>query len=242
MPVAHAPLITPTGTQHTPRVLVVDDEENIAYLVASGLRASGYVVAIASTGEEALDAALTFHPQAVVLDVMLPDHDGYEVLDKLRARGCAAPVLFLTARHETADRVRGLTCGGDDYIVKPFALEEVVARVHLALRRGTTAAPRPRRLQVHDLVLDEDAWRVWRADQEIHLTATEFSLLRCLMTNKNHVVTRAQILDHVWKYDFAGESAIIESFISSLRRKLDRGPVKLIHTVRGMGYSVREPA
>lgn len=242
MPVVHAPLTASAHTQDAPRVLVVDDEENIAYLVASGLRTSGCAVSTAGTGEEAVDTARTFHPQVVVLDVMLPDRDGYEVLSNLRADGCDAPVLFLTARHETAERVRGLTCGGDDYIVKPFALEEVVARVHLALRRGKATATRPGRLQVHDLVLDEDAWRVWRAGQEIHLTATEFALLRCLMANKNRVVPRAQILDHVWKYDFAGESGIIESFISSLRKKLDRGPVRLIHTVRGMGYSVREPA
>ena len=222
-------------------VLVVDDEENIAYLVGSALRMAGCDVISAGTGVEALERADALRPDAVVLDVMLPDIDGFEVLRKLRARGVPAPVLFLTARSETADRVRGLTSGGDDYIVKPFALEELVARVQLALRRqGGSAAPSGR-WQVHDLVLDEDAHRVWRGDEEVQLTATEFTLLRCLITNAGRVVSRAQILDHVWQYDFAGESAIIESFISTLRKKVDSGEPKLIHTVRGVGYSIREP-
>jgi two-component system OmpR family response regulator len=224
-----------------PRVLVVDDEENISYLVASALRLAGCDVQTCATGVAATQLADSFHPDAVILDVMLPDIDGLEVLRRLRSRGCLAPVLFLTARSETADRVRGLTAGGDDYIVKPFALEELVARVHVALRRrGTVPAP-PGRLQVHDLVLDDDAHRVWRADTEIHLTATEFTLLRCLLANAGRVVTRAQILDHVWQYDFAGESAIVESFVSTLRKKVDSTSPKLIHTVRGVGYSIREP-
>ena len=172
---------------------------------------------------------------------MLPDLDGFEVLRRLRAKGVDAPVLFLTARADTADRVRGLTAGGDDYIVKPFALEELVARVHVALRRrGSTPAPSGRH-QVHDLVLDEDQHRVWRGEHEVHLTATEFILLRCLLVNVGRVVTRAQILDHVWQYDFSGESAIIESFVSTLRKKVDAGDPKLIHTVRGVGYTIREP-
>ena len=172
---------------------------------------------------------------------MLPDLDGFEVLRRLRASGTAAPVLFLTARTDTADRVRGLTSGGDDYITKPFALEELVARVHVALRRAGTAAAPSARHQVHDLVLDEDQHRVWRGDTEVHLTATEFSLLRILLVNAGRVVTRAQILDHVWQYDFAGETAIIESFVSTLRKKVDAATPKLIHTVRGVGYTVREP-
>jgi two-component system OmpR family response regulator len=163
------------------------------------------------------------------------------VLRRLRAKGVTAPVLFLTARGDTADRVRGLTSGGDDYITKPFALEELVARVHVALRRrGAEAAPSGRH-EVHDLVLDEDSHRVWRAEHEVHLTGTEFSLLRVLLVNAGRVVTRAQILDHVWQYDFAGESAIIESFVSTLRKKVDATEPKLIHTVRGVGYSIREP-
>jgi two-component system OmpR family response regulator len=221
-------------------VLVVDDEENISYLVSSALRLADLDVTTAATGEEALAACSPTSPDVVVLDVMLPDLDGFEVLRRLRAKGVTAPVLFLTARTDTADRVRGLTSGGDDYITKPFALEELVARVHVALRRRGTSAPSGRH-QVHDLVLDEDQHRVWRGDTEVHLTATEFSLLRILLVNTGRVVTRAQILDHVWQYDFAGESAIIESFVSTLRKKVDTGEPKLIHTVRGVGYSIREP-
>ncbi|WP_299444717.1 response regulator transcription factor [uncultured Phycicoccus sp.] len=225
----------------TPSVLVVDDEENIAYLVASALRLAGMAVTTADSGTQALEAAARLHPDAVVLDVMLPDLDGFEVLRRLRTGGCAAPVLFLTARTDTADRVRGLTSGGDDYITKPFALEELVARVHVALRRGGAVAAPSARHQVHDLVLDEDQHRVWRGDTEVHLTATEFNLLRILLVNAGRVVTRAQILDHVWQYDFAGETAIIESFVSTLRKKVDATEPKLIHTVRGVGYTVREP-
>jgi len=222
------------------RVLVVDDEENIAFLVGSALRFHGCDVRTAGAGREALEIAAAFDPHVVVLDIRLPDIDGYEVLRQLRARRCAASVLFLTARGTTEDRVRGLTAGGDDYIVKPFALEELVARVHVALRRrGASAAPS--RLAVADLVLDTDAHRVWRGAVEVHLSATEFKLLRCLLANAGRVVSRGQILDHVWDYDFGGESAIIESFISSLRKKVDAGEPKLIHTVRGVGYSIREP-
>ncbi len=224
-----------------PRVLVVDDEENIAYLVTSALRLAGMDVTAAASGEEALAAAARTDPDVVVLDVMLPDLDGFEVLRRLRATGSTTPVLFLTARSDTADRVRGLTSGGDDYVTKPFALEELVARVHVALRRAGTAAAPSARHRVHDLVLDEDQHRVWRGDTEVHLTATEFSLLRLLLVNAGRVVTRAQILDHVWQYDFAGESAIIESFVSTLRKKVDTVEPKLLHTVRGVGYTVREP-
>ena len=223
------------------RVLVVDDEENIAYLVSSALRLAGLEVETAATGEQALDLARRTHPDVVVLDVMLPDLDGFEVLRRLRSSGVTAPVLFLTARSETADRVRGLTSGGDDYVTKPFALEELVARVHVALRRAGSADAPTGRHQVHDLVLDEDQHRVWRGETEVHLTATEFSLLRLLLVNAGRVVTRAQILDHVWQYDFAGETAIIESFVSTLRKKVDAQPPKLLHTVRGVGYTVREP-
>ncbi len=224
------------------RVLVVDDEENIAYLISSALTLAGLEVAAVATGREALERCGATYPDLVVLDVMLPDLDGFEVLKGLRARGFASPVLFLSARGDTPDRVRGLTSGGDDYIVKPFALEELVARVHLALRRrGAVATTATGRHQVHDLVLDEDSHRVWRGQEEVYLTPTEFTLLRCLMVNAGRVVSRAQILDHVWQYDFAGESAIVESFVSTLRKKVDAATPKLIHTVRGVGYSVREP-
>ena len=223
-------------------VLVVDDEENINYLVASALQLAGLRTLRAANGVDALELAQAVTPDVIVLDVMLPDLDGFEVLHRLRESGNSAPVLFLTARTGTADRVRGLTAGGDDYIVKPFALEELVARVQLALRRAGGTTTQRNRLQVHDLVLDTDAHRVWRGEFEAQLTATEFSLLRLLLVNAGRVVTRAQILDHVWQYDFAGESAIIESFISTLRRKVDAAEPKLIHTVRGIGYRLASPA
>jgi len=224
-----------------PKVLVVDDEENISFLVTSALRLHGYRVESAATGAEAVALAVKLDPQVILLDVQLPDLDGYEVLKRLRAGGCRAAVLFLTARGTTADRVRGLTVGGDDYMVKPFALEELVARVQVALRRQGTELP-PVRYEVADLVLDVDAHRVWRAGAEVSLSATEFRLLECLMSNANRVVSRGVILDHVWAYDFGGETAIIESFISNLRRKVDATEPRLIHTVRGVGYSVREPS
>ncbi len=223
-----------------PRVLVVDDEENVSFLVTSALRLAGIETRTAADGATALTEADAFAPDAVVLDVMLPDFDGFEVLRRLRGRGCQAPVLFVTARDQTADRVRGLTLGGDDYIVKPFALEELVARVQVALRRsgvGTQSA----RLRVADLELDLDAHRVWRGGREVELSPTELSLLRCLMANAGRVVSRAQILDAVWHYDFQGESTIIESFVSNLRRKVDDVEPRLIRTVRGVGYSIREP-
>jgi len=223
-----------------PKVLVVDDEENISFLVASALKLDGCELRTAATGREAVDAVEKFAPDAIVLDVMLPDFDGFEVLRRIRNAGCEAPVLFLTARDETDDKVRGLMAGGDDYIVKPFVLEELVARVQVQLRRRGSS-PLSSRIQVHDLIIDDDAHRVWRADNEVFLSATEYRLLFCLASNAGRAVTRAQILDHVWQYDFDGESAIIESFMSNLRKKVDNVEPKLIHTVRGIGYSIREP-
>lgn len=223
-----------------PKVLVVDDEENISFLVASALKLDGCELRTAATGREAVDAAEKFSPDAIVLDVMLPDFDGFEVLRRIRNAGCLAPVLFLTARDDTDDKVRGLMAGGDDYIVKPFVLEELVARVQVQLRRRGTS-PLSSRLQIHDLVIDDDAHRVWRGDTEVFLSATEYRLLFCLASNAGRAVSRAQILDHVWQYDFDGESSIIESFMSNLRKKVDNVEPKLIHTVRGIGYSIREP-
>lgn len=223
-----------------PKVLVVDDEENISFLVASALKLDGCEIRVAATGREAVDAVEKFGPDAIVLDVMLPDFDGFEVLRRIRNAGCVAPVLFLTARDETDDKVRGLMAGGDDYIVKPFVLEELVARVQVQLRRRGTS-PLSSRLQIHDLVIDDDAHRVWRGENEVQLSATEYRLLFCLASNAGRAVTRAQILDHVWQYDFDGESSIIESFMSNLRKKVDNVEPKLIHTVRGIGYSLREP-
>jgi two-component system, OmpR family, response regulator len=224
-----------------PRVLVVDDEDNISFLVSSALRLAGMETVTAASGAAAVQSAQVFGPDAIVLDVMLPDVDGFEVLQRLRSDGIDAPVLFLTARHTTADKVRGLTVGGDDYIVKPFALEELVARVQVALRRGRGGAAVATRLRVSDLEIDDAAHRVWRAGTEVQLSATEYKLLHYLMSNSGRAVTRGQILDHVWNYDFDGESAIIESFISNLRRKVDAIGPRLIHTVRGIGYSIREP-
>jgi len=223
-----------------PKVLVVDDEENISFLVASALKLDGCELRVAATGREAIDAAEKFAPDVIVLDVMLPDFDGFEVLRRIRNAGCSAPVLFLTARDDTDDKVRGLMAGGDDYIVKPFVLEELVARVQVQLRRRGSS-PLSSRLQIHDLVIDDDAHRVWRGDTEVFLSATEYRLLFCLASNAGRAVSRAQILDHVWQYDFDGESSIIESFMSNLRKKVDNEEPKLIHTVRGIGYSIREP-
>jgi two-component system OmpR family response regulator len=223
-----------------PKVLVVDDEENISFLVASALKLDGCEVRVAATGRDAVDATEKFAPDAIVLDVMLPDFDGFEVLRRIRNAGSEAPVLFLTARDDTDDKVRGLMAGGDDYIVKPFVLEELIARVQVQLRRRGSS-PLSSRLQVHDLVIDDDAHRVWRGDNEVFLSATEYRLLFCLASNAGRAVSRAQILDHVWHYDFDGESSIIESFMSNLRKKVDNVEPKLIHTVRGIGYSIREP-
>jgi two-component system, OmpR family, response regulator len=229
-----------THATAVPRVLVVDDEENVAFLISSALRLAGYETLVASTGIQAVEDVGRFAPHVIVLDVMLPDVDGFEVLRRIRTGGSQAPVLFVTARGATTDRVRGLTSGGDDYIVKPFELEELVARVQVAVRRSGIG-PRSSRLAVGDLSMDLDAHRVWRGEVEAHLTATEFTLLRVLMANAGRVVTREQILDSVWQYDFNGESSIIESFIRNLRRKVDAVEPKLIHTVRGVGYTVREP-
>ncbi len=223
-----------------PKVLVVDDEENISFLVASALKLDGCELRVAATGREAVDAAEKFAPDVIVLDVMLPDFDGFEVLRRIRNAGCSAPVLFLTARDDTDDKVRGLMAGGDDYIVKPFVLEELVARVQVQLRRRGSS-PLSSRIQIHDLVIDNDAHRVWRGETEVFLSATEYRLLFCLASNAGRAVSRAQILDHVWQYDFDGESSIIESFMSNLRKKVDNEEPKLIHTVRGIGYSIREP-
>lgn len=223
-----------------PKVLVVDDEENISFLVASALKLDGCEVRVAATGRDAVDAVEKFAPDAIVLDVMLPDFDGFEVLRRIRNSGSEAPVLFLTARDDTDDKVRGLMAGGDDYIVKPFVLEELIARVQVQLRRRGSS-PLSSRLQIHDLVIDDDAHRVWRGDNEVFLSATEYRLLFCLASNAGRAVSRAQILDHVWHYDFDGESSIIESFMSNLRKKVDNVEPKLIHTVRGIGYSIREP-
>jgi two-component system OmpR family response regulator len=222
------------------RVLVVDDEPNLAELLTSALRLEGMDVTAVLDGASALRAVRDAVPDIVVLDVMLPDMDGLTVLRRLREHGERVPVLFLTARDAVEDRVKGLTAGGDDYVTKPFSLEEVVARMRGLLRRqGTTSQSGNGVLTVGDLALDEDAHDVWRAGEEIHLTATEFELLRYLMRNARRVLSKAQILDRVWNYDFGGQANIVELYVSYLRRKIDKGREPMIHTLRGVGYVLR---
>jgi len=223
------------------RILVVDDEDSITQLLCTALRYEGFETASAASGREALDTAATFRPDLVLLDVMLPDLDGFEVHRRLTGTSTAErlPVVFLTARRETDDRIRGLTIGADDYVTKPFSLEELIARVRAVLRR-TRAADEPRsRLVFEDLELDEETREVRRDGRLIELTPTEFSLLRYLLTNSGRVLSKAQILDHVWNYDFGGDSNVVETYISYLRKKIDRTGEPLIHTLRGFGYSLR---
>lgn len=227
------------GTSEAPRrALVVDDEENVAYLASTALRLDGWDTSVAESARAALSAAESFRPDVIVLDVMLPDLDGFEVCERLRRRGSTTPVIFLSARDATEDRVRGLTNGGDDYLTKPFSVEELVARCRLRSRRfGAEARDR---LRYHDLELDEHAHRVTRDGVAVHLSPTEFRLLRYLLLNAERVLSRSQILDHVWDYDFGGDSSNVESYISFLRRKVDTAEPKLIHTVRGVGYVLRD--
>jgi two-component system OmpR family response regulator len=219
------------------RALVVDDEPNVAYLAATALRLDGWETATAESGREALQQTRDFKPDVIVLDVMLPDADGFDLCSRLRRDGSTTPVIFLTARGDTADRVRGLTIGGDDYLTKPFSVEELVARCRLLLGRSTST-PSPR-LTYADLVLDEHAHRVSRGGVVVSLSPTEYKLLRYLLLNAERVLSRRQILDHVWAYDFDGDPSNIESYIRFLRRKIDTVEPKLIHTVRSVGYVLR---
>ncbi len=221
------------------RLLLVDDEENLRSMLDAALRHSGFDVVPVATGRAALDAVKTERPALIVLDVMLPDLDGFEVCRRLRTEGDRTPVLFLTARDATEDAVRGLTLGGDDYLVKPFSLEELVARIGSVLRRTGTARPGSR-LACADLALDDDAHRVTRAGEAVSLSPTEYNLLRYLLVNQGQALSKAQILDHVCQYDFGGDGGVVETYIGYLRRKLDRSEPKLIHTIRGVGYSLRE--
>ncbi len=224
------------------RVLVVDDEATLAELLSMALRYEGWEVRSAGDGFEAVRQARSFEPDVVVLDVMLPDMDGLSVLRKLREVSPQVPVLFLTARDAVEDRVAGLTAGGDDYVTKPFSLEEVVARLRALLRRSGMAAVRQDAvLVVGDLSLDEDSHEVRRDGTLIELTATEYELLRYLMRNPRRVLSKAQILDRVWNYDFGGQANVVELYISYLRKKIDAGRAPMIHTMRGAGY-VLKPA
>ncbi|SOD74295.1 two-component system OmpR family response regulator [Jatrophihabitans sp. GAS493] len=223
------------------RVLVVDDEENVTHLVSSALRFDGFDTVTADSGPSALAAVAESDPDLVVLDVMMPGMDGLGVLSNLRSAGSQVPVIFLTARDTAHDRIGGLRAGADDYVVKPFSVEELLARVHAVLRRSSPDTARPGVLQIADLELDENSHEVTRAGEEVHLTATEFELLRYLMRNNRVVLSKAQILDRVWKYDFQGQSNIVELYIGYLRKKVDAVEPKLIHTVRGAGYVIKAP-
>jgi two-component system OmpR family response regulator len=223
------------------RVLVVDDEANIAELISMALRYQGFVVETAASGREAVAAVAAFKPQLIVLDVMLPDMDGFEVAERLGAQRAGVPIIFLTARDSTEDKVRGLSGGGDDYMTKPFSLEELVARIRTILRRTGQASPESGRLVFADLELDEESREVSRAGEPIELTATEYRLLRYLMLNPRRVLTRAQLLDHVWSYDFGGDGRVLETYVSYLRKKLDEHGPSLIRTVRGVGYALQAP-
>jgi two-component system OmpR family response regulator len=222
-------------------VLVVDDEPNIVDVISMALRFEGFAVESAGSGADAIASVAASRPQVMVLDVMLPDIDGFEVARRLASARAGVPILFLTARDATEDIVRGLTLGGDDYMTKPFSLEELVARIRTILRRSGLTEPESARIAFADLELDEDTREVWRGSRAIELTPTEYRLLRYLMANPRRVLTRAQLLDHVWQYDFGGDARVLETYISYLRKKVDVEAPALIHTVRGVGYSLRLP-
>ena len=229
------------GTDSEARLLVVEDEPNIRELLATSLRFAGFEVHTASNGTEAIRLAGSLEPDLVVLDVMLPDLDGFAVTRRIRESGKHIPIVFVTARDSLDDKIKGLTVGGDDYVTKPFSLDEVVARIRAVLRRTRGETDDQTVLRFEDLELDEDAHEVRRGHRIIETSPTEFNLLRYLMLNPNRVLSKAQILDHVWDYDFRGESGIVESYISYLRRKIDTTEPRLLHTVRGVGYVLRLP-
>jgi len=222
-------------------LLVVDDEDNLRSMLAAALQHHGYVVTTAENGREALDLIPTSTPDLVLLDVMMPDLDGFEVCRRLRTDGDRTPVLFLTARDATEDKVRGLTLGGDDYVQKPFSLDELVARAEAVLRRTGDGSDSAVVHACADLNMDDDAHRVTRGGGEVSLSPTEYNLLRFLLVNQGRVLSKAQILDHVWHYDFGGDGGVVETYIGYLRRKVDAGERKLITTVRGIGYVLRPP-
>lgn len=239
-------VIVHTGTMSSAeaptRVLVVDDEANIVELLKVSLKFQGFEVATASDGGEALDIARSFHPDAFILDVMMPRMDGFTLLSKLRADGHDAPVLFLTAKDAVDDRIHGLTIGADDYVTKPFSLEEVVTRLKVILRRVTPPeVDDDQRITYADLTLDDNSHEVTKAGEYVDLSPTEFKLLRYLMVNAEVVLSKAKILDHVWNYDFGGDGNVVESYVSYLRRKVDKDEPHLIQTVRGVGYVLRTP-
>ena len=225
------------------RLLVVEDDVNIVELLAASLRYAGFEVTTARDGRQAVAAARELRPDLIVLDVMLPGLDGFEVARRLNADGPRCPLLFLTARDGTADKVTGLTIGGDDYVTKPFSLDEVIARIRAVLRRSgsaSVAAPAAR-LTFADIELDEETHEVWKDGVQVALSPTEFTLLRYFLENAGRVLSKAQILDHVWRYDFGGDANVVESYVSYLRRKIDTSEPRLLHTLRGVGYVLRLP-
>ena len=236
--------MTTTAQKSMQRILVVDDESSISELISTSLRFVGFDVRTAASGAAALQIAQEFKPHALILDVMLPDQNGFEVCRQLRSEGHDVGVLFLTAKDSVEDKIAGLTIGGDDYVTKPFSLEELVARLRALLRRtGSTAvAVDDEKIRFADLELDEATHEVYRAGNLVDLSPTEFLLLRYLMINADRVVSKAQILDHVWQYDFRGDMGIVETYVSYLRKKIDIYEPALIHTVRGVGYRLRLPA
>ena len=241
-------MATAPGSATTPatspaRILVVDDEPAITELLSTALRYMGYDVTTAASGFAALDAAATSAPDLVILDVMLPDLDGFEVCRRLRDQRDFVPVIFLSARDAEEDRVTGFVRGGDDYVTKPFSLEELTLRIRAVLRRvggmGADGEVHGARLRYRDLELDEDRHQVWKGDREVELSPTEFRLLRYFLLNPERVLSKQQILDHVWQYDFNGEDNVVETYVSYLRRKLDDTEPRLLRTVRGFGYVLR---
>lgn len=226
------------------KLLVVDDEPNIVELLSMSLRYAGFEVETATNGRDAITAARSFRPDVCLLDVMLPDLDGFGVIQRLRGEGMKTPVIFLTARDATEDKLTGLTIGGDDYVTKPFSLEEVIARIRVVLRRvkgdGSFGMPKSK-LEFADIEMDDESHEVWKAGELIPLSPTEFELLRYFMQNIGRVLSKMQILDHVWHYDFGGDANVVESYVSYLRKKIDTTEPRLLHTLRGVGYVMRLP-
>lgn len=225
------------------RLLVVEDDPNIVELLSASLRYAGFEVTTATDGQQALQAARAWRPDLMVLDVMMPGIDGFEVVRRLTSEGNRCPVVFLTARDATQDKITGLTVGGDDYLTKPFSLDELIARIRAVLRRAA-AAPDAReaaRLSYADIELDDETHEVWKDGAEVSLSPTEFKLLRYFLENPGRVLSKAQILDHVWNYDFGGDANVVESYVSYLRRKIDTTEPRLLHTLRGVGYVLRLP-
>jgi two-component system, OmpR family, response regulator len=223
------------------RILVVDDEPNIVDVISMALRFQDFEVESAGNGADAIAKVSSFKPHLIILDVMLPDMEGFDVARRIGSNHSRVPIIYLTARDATEDKIRGLSLGGDDYVTKPFSLEELVARIRSILRRVGEAEPESSVLTFEDVELDDDAHEVTRQGATVDLTATEYRLLRYLMLNPRRVLTRAQLLEHVWDYDFGGDARVLETYVSYLRKKLDAHGPPLIHTVRGVGYALRQP-